>query len=166
MQRRILRLLPIPGSAIGICVMVKSFFSERLAQFSTDDEWIAYQSNKTGRNEIYIQPFRGPGNAVPVSIDGGEQVRWNPRKDSHELFFIAPDDRLMAVTIRVDSSRKTAEPGKPEPLMPTNVGRTAINTSRQQYAVSANGMSFVMNSVLGESSSSPINVILNWKSKP
>ena len=141
--------------------VVQTDFNERLAQFSPDGTWIAYQSDKTGRFEIYVQPFPGPGGDSRVSIDGGAQVRWNP--NGKELFYIAADDRLMAVPIRFVSNGKAVEPGTPLGLFATNVGSTAINTNRQQYAVSPDGQSFVMNSVLGEASTSPITVILNWK---
>ena len=74
------------------------------AQFSPDGKWIAYQSDKTGRFEIYVRPFPGPGGDVRVSIDGGTQVRWNP--NGKELFYVAADDRLMAVPIRFASNGK------------------------------------------------------------
>ena len=90
-------------------------------------------------------------------------MRWNP--NGKELFYIAADDRLMAVPIRFSSNDKTVDPGTPLGLFATNVGSTAINTNRQQYAVSPDGQAFVMNSVLGEGSTSPITVVLNWKPK-
>jgi eukaryotic-like serine/threonine-protein kinase len=141
--------------------VVQTDFNERQAQFSPDGKWIAYQSDKTGRFEIYLRPFPGPGSDSPVSADGGAQVRWNP--NGRELFFIAPDDRLMAVPIRFFSDREPAELGSPRALFATNVGSAAINTNRQQYMVSPDGQSFVMNSVVGEATTSPISVILNWK---
>ena len=155
--------LPLEGDRKPFEV-VQTDFNERLAQFSPDGKWIAYQSDKTGRFEIYVQPFPGPGGDSRVSIDGGAQVRWNP--NGKELFYIAPDDRLMAVPIRFASNGKAVEPGTPLGLFATNVGSTAINTNRQQYAVSPDGQSFVMNSVLGEASASPITVILNWSPEP
>jgi Tol biopolymer transport system component len=155
--------LPLEGDRKPFKV-VQTDFNEGRAQFSPDGTWIAYQSDKTGRFEIYVQPFPGPGGDSRVSIDGGAQVRWNP--NGKELFYIAPDDRLMAVPIRFASNGKAVEPGTPLGLFATNVGSRAINTNRQQYAVSANGQAFVMNSVLGEGSTSPITVILNWKPKP
>ncbi|MDQ3347408.1 MAG: hypothetical protein M3545_05520 [Acidobacteriota bacterium] len=100
---------------------------------------------------------------MPVSTDGGAQVRWNP--NGKELFYIATDDRLMAVPIRFVSNGKAVEPGAPLGLFATKVGSTAINTNRQQYAVSPDGQSFVMNSVLEGASTPPITVILNWKPK-
>ena len=152
--------LPLEGSRKPFEV-VQTDFNERLPQFSPDGKWIAYQSDKTGRFEIYLRPFPGPGSDSPVSADGGTQVRWNA--NGGELFFIAPDDRLMAVPIRFFSDRETAEPGTPRALFTTNVGSAAINTNRQQYVVSQDGQSFVMNAVVGEPSTSPITVILNWK---
>jgi Tol biopolymer transport system component len=141
--------------------VVHTEFDELLPQFSPDGAWIAYQSNKTGRFEIYVQPFPGPGGDTRVSIDGGTQVRWNP--NGKELFYVAADDRLMAVPIGFASNAKTVEPGTPLALFATTVGSMAINTNRQQYMVSPDGQSFVMNSVVGEASASPITVILNWK---
>jgi Tol biopolymer transport system component len=143
--------------------VVRTDFSESLAQFSPDGRWIAYQSNKTGRSEVYLRPFPGPGDDWRASIDGGAQARWNPNRK--ELFYIGADDRLMAVPIRFSSNGKTVEFGTTRGLFPTSVGSTAPLVHRQQYLVSADGQSFVMNSVMGEASASPITVILNWKPK-
>jgi len=154
--------LPLDGDRKPFAA-VQTDFSERLAQFSPDGRWIAYQSDKTGRFEIYVEPFPGPGGDSRVSVDGGAQVRWNP--NGKELFYVAPDDRLMAVPIHFASNGKTVEVGTPLGLFTTNVGIGAPNTNRQQYMVAPDGQSFVMNSVLGEATSSPITVILNWKPK-
>ena len=154
--------LPLDGDGKPFAV-VQTNFNERLAQFSPDGMWIAYQSDKTGRVEVYVQPFPGPGGDSRVSTDGGAQVRWNA--NGKELFYIAPDDRLMAVPIRSMSNGKTVELGTPLGLFATNVGSGALNTNRQQYMVGRDGQSFVMNSVVGEASSSPITIILNWKPK-
>jgi serine/threonine protein kinase len=143
--------------------VVQTDFNEGLAQFSPDGRWIAYESDKTGRYEIYLRPFPGPGSDSLVSTAGGTQVRWSA--DGKELFYIAPDDRLMALAISFSADRKSAELGTPAALFATNVGSTAVNVYRQQYAVSPDG-SFVMDSVVAGASASPIAVILNRKSKP
>lgn len=70
-------------------------FEEHIGQFSPDGKWIAYQSNESGRHEIYVQSFPGPGGKTQVSTNGGAQVRW--RRDGKKLFYIALDNRLMAV---------------------------------------------------------------------
>jgi len=76
---------------------------------------------------LHLQPFPGPGRGSRVSIDGGAQVRWNP--NGKELFYIAADDRLMAVPIHSVSDGKDIEPGTPSGLFATKVGITAINTN-------------------------------------
>jgi dipeptidyl aminopeptidase/acylaminoacyl peptidase len=155
-------VLPLEGDRKPFEV-VQTEFNEGLAQFSPDGKWIAYQSNKTGRLEIYLRPFPGPGGDSRASTEGGAQVRWNP--NGKELFYIGADDRLTAVPIRFSSDGKTVGFGSPLGLFATNVGSTAVLTYRQQYVVSPDGQSFVMNSVVGETSASPITVILNWKPK-
>jgi Tol biopolymer transport system component len=135
-------------------------FNETMAQFSPDGKWIAYQSDKTGRDEIYLRPFPGPGPDEPVSINGGAQPRWNP--SGQELFYVAADDRLMAVPITMAPDGKSVEPGAPSPLFTTRVGSTATLKYRQQYVVSGDGQSFVMNSLVAEPTTTPITVILNW----
>jgi Tol biopolymer transport system component len=139
--------------------VVATEFSESQGQFSPDGQWIAYQSDRTGLPEIYLRPFRGSGADVRVSIDGGTQPRWN--RDGEELFFIGADDRMMAVRIRITPSG--AEPGAPVGLFATDVGSTAFLVARQQYMVSADGQSFILNSAVAEASSSPVTVILNWR---
>src|SRR5262249_40979775 len=85
--------------------VVHTNFDKDLAQFSPDGKWIAYQSNESGRYEIYIEPFPGPGGQTQVSTNGGAQVRW--RRDGKELFYIALDGRLMSVPIRIPSTAQT-----------------------------------------------------------
>jgi Tol biopolymer transport system component len=152
--------LPLDGSRTPFAV-VQTEFNEQAPQFSPDGKWIAYQSDKTGRVEIYVQAFPGPGVASPVSTEGGAQVRWNT--NSKELFYIAPDAQLMTVPIRFSSDGRTVQAGTPVALFVTTVGGT--NGPRQQYMVAPDGQSFVMNTVPQEGAASPIMVILNWKPK-
>jgi Tol biopolymer transport system component len=138
-------------------------FSEDNAQFSPNGKWIAYESNESGRSEIYVQPFPGPGDRTRVSTNGGAQVRW--RRDGKELFYIALDDRLMAVPVQLASSAPTFEAGSPVPLFATRVGGALSYPNEQQYDVSPDGLRFLMNTII-EEVPSPITVILNWKPKP
>ena len=68
--------------------------------------------NATGRNEIYVQPFPGPGERVQVSTGGGQQPRWAPR--GAQLFYVAADQRLTSVPITF--SQSGASVGQPVPL--------------------------------------------------
>jgi serine/threonine protein kinase len=142
--------------------VVQTGFDERDAQFAPDGKWISYQSNESGQFEIYVQSFPGPGGKERISKDGGTQVRWS--RDGKELFYIAPDGRLMAVPVSVSSSGKGMEFGAAVALFTTHIGSDAgINT--QQYMVSPDGKQFLMNNLTEEGVTSPITVILNWHPK-
>ena len=95
-----------------------------------DDQWIAYQSDKTGRVEVYVRPLAGSGADVAVSTSGGSQVRRSP--NGTELFYIAADDTLMTVSIRATRTDSPIGLGTPQALFPTNVGTTAPNTNRHR----------------------------------
>ena len=135
-------------------------FDERDAQFSPDGKWVAYQSNESGRFEIYVQPFPGPGGKTLVSAGGGAQVRWNP--DGRELFYVSLDGRLMAVPIELGSDGQSVSPGAPVPLFAALLrGGAEQVVEVAQYAVSQDGQRFLMNTDATASSSS-ITVVLNW----
>src|SRR5262249_52839116 len=72
---------------------LKTPAEEREGQFSPDGKWIAYQSNETGRFEIWVQPFPGPGAKFHISSDGGAQPRWN--KNGKEIFYVSLDSKMM-----------------------------------------------------------------------
>lgn len=120
-------------------------------------------ANRSGTTASTSSRFPGPGTDTPISVDGGAQVRWNAT--GKELFYVAPDDGLMAAPIRFSAGGETVEPATPVRLFLTNVGSTAPNTNKHQYSVSPDGQSFMMNSVVGEASISPITVILHWTPK-
>jgi Tol biopolymer transport system component len=141
--------------------VVQTEFEERHGQFSPDGKWIAYESTESGRSEVYVQPFPGPGTRSPISINGGAQPRW--RGDGKELFFIGFDERLMAVPISLPRNSGPAEAGPPIPLFVTHLGGAIQVTSRQQYLVSTDGSRFLMNTVLEGAAASSITLILNWR---
>jgi serine/threonine protein kinase len=134
--------------------------NELWGQFSPDGKWVAYQSDASGRVEVYLNPFPGPGGAVPVSTTGGAQARWRP--DGKELFYVALDGRLMAVPITLAANGEV-EPGAPVQLFATHIGGALQGTLRQNYMVSPDGQRFLMNTVLNEGPAAPITLILNWK---
>jgi len=71
-------------------------FAKQEAVFSPDGKWVAYQSNESGHNEIYVAPFPGPGGQRRVSMAGGTAPRWPAGK---EIFYVSADNRLMAVPV-------------------------------------------------------------------
>jgi hypothetical protein len=119
---------------------------------------VAYQTNESGRWEIVVQPFPDRSGKWQVSTSGGNQPRW--RADGKELYFIAPDGRLMAVPVTALGS--TFEAGSPVALFPTRIVGGGVSTyPKPQYAVSRDGR-FLINQA-DESTTTPITLILNWK---
>ena len=143
-----LRALPLSGERTPFDV-ARSSFVEINARFSPDNRWVAYQSTETGQSEIHVQPFPGPGPKVQVSVGGGALPRW--RRDGGELFYLAPDRRLMAVPVSQRSS--SLETGPPRALF------TMATTS--SYEPSPDGQRFLVTAIV--SAASPITVVLNWK---
>jgi Tol biopolymer transport system component/tRNA A-37 threonylcarbamoyl transferase component Bud32 len=83
---------------------------EQLAVFSPDGRWVAYESDETGRYEIYVAALSGGGGKWQVSNAGGEMARW--RADGAELFFVTSDDVMMAVTVETDDAFRHGTPVK------------------------------------------------------
>jgi Tol biopolymer transport system component len=155
--------VPLDGERKPFAV-VQTDFEEHGAQFSPDGKWIAYVSIKSGRYEVYVQPFQRAGDEIRISTDGGDQARWRP--DGKELFYIARDGQLVAVPIRPGSNGETLEAGAPARLFATHVGGWRSGPQGTQYLVAPDGKRFLMNTLSGEVITSPITMILNWKPKP
>ena len=136
--------------------------SESDGRFSPNGRWVAYQSTETGRPEIYLQPFPGPGRPVPVSKDGGVWVRW--RGDGRELFYSALDGKMMAVPVALSSNGRDIELGEATQLFPGPYSNLGVLTQRnQEYVVSSDGKRFLVPVLRELPASEPIRVILNWR---
>ncbi len=131
---------------------------EVLAQFSPDGRWVAYQTNESGRFEVVVQPFPDAGGKWQVSTAGGVAPRW--RADGTELYFLAPEAKMMAVPVTAAGTSFAA--GTPVALFPTRIvdgGTLAAN--RPQYAVARDGR-FLINQPVANATAAPITLILNW----
>lgn len=151
--------LPLKGGEGGKPFpYLQTEFSENQAQFSPDGRWVAYTSNELGRDEVFLQSFPRPGSKRQVSSGGGVQPRW--RADGRELYYLAPDQKLMAVAVRPGSN---LELGTPKVLFQTRLATvgTAAPENRQLYDVTPDGKRFLL-SLLPEQAGPPITVILNW----
>ena len=140
---------------------VNTTYNERDGQFSPDGKWVAYQSNDAGHFDIYLRPFPGPGDRIPVSSGGGQYVRW--AKNGSELFYVAADQRLTSVSVTFGANGR--------PVLGTRVPlfRTEFDTGllpRQQYVVSPDGQRFLINAATDVIEPSSITLILNWKGTP
>jgi len=155
--------LPMNGDRKPFPV-VETNVDERDGQFSPDGRWIAYESNESGRFEIYVQSFPAGSGKWQISNAGGAQVRW--RRDGRELFYVALDGRLMAVSFRTGADGRTVESGIPVQLFSTRIPGGAMQGGfRQQYVVSRDGQRFLINSLI-PTAVAPITLLLNWRPTP
>jgi eukaryotic-like serine/threonine-protein kinase len=129
-------------------------------QLSPDGAWLAYSSDESGRHEVYVQAFPGPGRKLALSTGGGTQPRW--RSDGRELFYLAADGRLTAVEVHPAPEGRSIEPGARTPLFAARTGRFGL-FSGHQYSVSRDGLRFLVGTVTEESTTPPIGVIVNWR---
>jgi Tol biopolymer transport system component len=155
--------LPMMGERKPFAVL-QSAFDEIEGQFSPDSRWLAYASNESGRYEIYVRTFPEAGGKWQVSTAGGRQPRW--RRDGRELFYVAPDTRLMAVPVGVAPNAHVLEAGTPVALFPTRLatgGNIAIAgfQARAQYAVAPDGR-FLLNMASDNGVTAPITIVHNW----
>ncbi len=133
---------------------VKTPFPELIPVFSPDSRSLAYVSSESGRNEVYVQSFPGPGGKWQISTAGGGEPHW--RADGKELFYRAPDQRIMAVEIRADGGFQA---GVPKPLF---VGRFESGIARNKYLPAPDGQRFLIVAPLGKEAMTPTTVVLNW----
>lgn len=134
--------------------------AETEGQFSPDGRWVAFVSDEGGRPEVYVQSFPEAHGRTQVSTAGGTQVRWSA--DGKEIFYVAPDGRMMAAAIATGGA--SAEVKLAVPLFQTHLA-TGINVvgNKPQYAVARDGR-FLLNTAI-ESPSAPIVVAVNWMKK-
>ena len=139
-------------------------FVEVWGEFSPDGRLVAYQSNESGRFEVSVKAFPGPGGQWPVSTSGGIYPRWAP--DGGELYFVDSIGQIMASSVvsKNTVTGTTLDVGAPNALFqPRMVGRgTNLVGRRQQYDVAPDGR-FLINVDTQEPGTPPITVILNWK---
>jgi eukaryotic-like serine/threonine-protein kinase len=125
------------------------------AQFSPDGLWIAYigQGGVAGGGGIVVQRFPATGDRMPISGPGGAQPRWS--RDGRQIFYVAPDRKLMAVSFDPANGRA----GRPRTVFHTRI--VAPNLSGFQYDVAPDGR-FLVNS-LPSNGPSPLTLITGWK---
>jgi Tol biopolymer transport system component len=127
--------------------------TETMPIFSPDGRWLAYTSDESGRLEVYVQPFPGRGGKWQISPEGGSQPIWGP--DGKELFYIAIDNKLMAVAVHTASG---FEAGTPRALFDTHLKSLA----GRKFDIAPDGTRFLLNSMIGEVKANPMTLVQNW----
>ena len=132
-------------------------FNESVPSFSPDGHWLAYISDESGRFEVYVQPYPGPGGKYQISTEGGTEPVWNPK--GGEIFYRS-GDKMMAVDV---STQGTFTAGKPRMLFQGPYMLTQITFP--YYDVSPDGQRFLMikpGVQTSTSSLAQIVVVQNW----
>jgi dipeptidyl aminopeptidase/acylaminoacyl peptidase len=140
--------------------LIQSRWLIRNAQFSPDGKFVAYASSETGTWEVYVSPFPEFTSKWQVSRGGGEEPRW--RRDGKELFYLAPDGKLMAADVRTGAS---FDSGSPVALFQIHPRQPLSAMDFFSYDVTADGQKFLVNTKLDASDSAPLSIILNWSSE-
>jgi Tol biopolymer transport system component len=151
-------LLLLPGTDSKPVPFVGTGFIEDEGRFSPNGRWVAYVSNQSGLKDVYVRAFqsdvgKGPdrtGGSVLVSRGGGSAPRW--RGDGRELFYLAPNGKMMSVDV---NAGQQFDVGAPTPLFQTPPGAIVGD-------VSADGKRFLLVTPVGPSASAPFTVVLNW----
>jgi eukaryotic-like serine/threonine-protein kinase len=128
-------------------------FDERSPRFSPDGKWLAYVSDESGRNDVYVQPFPGPGPKWLVSTDGGIDPVWS--RDGRELFY-RKDDEVMAVSV---APKGEFSAGRPQRLFEI---RFDAGDNGPNYDVSRDGKWFVMPRAAQGRTPGELHLVLNW----
>jgi Tol biopolymer transport system component len=136
--------------------LLASPFNEGWARLSPNGRWMAYVSDESQQREVYVRSFPDGAVKTQISTAGGGEPQW--RGDGKELFYIAPDNTIMAVEIATTADR--LEPTKPQSLFFANVDQN--KSIRNQYAASPDGQRFLILS-LADRNASPIVAVLNWR---
>jgi len=134
-------------------------FNEVQARFSPNGRWVAYASDESGRFEVYVRPFPASSGQTQISIAGGTQPEW--RRDGKELFYISADGKLTAVPVTTDGTTFSA--GTPRALFDVEVPESNPPFPTD-YAVTADGQRFLVNTVVDQPTHPALTVILNWTS--
>jgi len=130
---------------------VQTEFQETQPRLSPDGRWLAYQSNESKRNEIYVVSFPQPTEKWQISTDGGQAPVWS--HDGHALYYEGGDSKIMAVDIKPGSRFQF---GVPEALF-----EARIQSNNVSIDVSKDGR-FLLPTLVESESSTPMTVVLNW----
>jgi Tol biopolymer transport system component len=129
-------------------------FVEVLPVFSPDGRYVAYMSNETGRFEIYIRQFPGPGGKWQVSANGGTEPHWS--SDGKTVYFHSLDAKVMAVPVETGASFSA---GVPQVLFAAQI---LPGQRRNGFLVTRDGQRFLLLAPIGKQGIAPMVVVLHW----
>ena len=152
-------VLPMTGNTPGKPVpFLDTPFREMQGRFSPDGKWVAYVSDESGRNEVYVRSFPGTASKSQISNNGGAEPVW--RGDGRELYYLAPDGKLMAVTVKTASGAFEIE----APHLLFQPHWLPSQTFAPSYDVTRDGQRF-LGPVAVEAAAAPLTLLVNWPAR-
>jgi serine/threonine-protein kinase len=145
--------LPMQGEGKPFPV-IQTKFPEFRPSLSPDARYMAYQSDESGRVEVYVVDFPKPSSKWQVSTTGGRQPIWSA--NGREIFYLAEDNSMMSVDVEAGA---TFHAGTPQKLFPA---RLQPGNQRGHYRPSPDGQRFLTVAPLGREAIMPMTVVLNW----
>jgi serine/threonine-protein kinase len=149
-----IRVVPIQGDRKPIPFLETSF-NESYGTFSPDGRYMAYTSDESGRFEVYVRPYPGPGGKVTVSTDGGSEACWS--RDGKELFYRRGGSQVLSVPVTTEAAFTA---GKPRVLFEGDYGFGSFGDAH--YDVSPDGKTFAMVETGDANAPTRIDVVVNW----
>src|SRR5262249_2079918 len=154
-------VLSLEGKPEARAYLANPAYAETRGMFSPNGRWVAYESNESGRFEIYVRSFPDPSRfQTKVSSDGGNFARWS--RDGRELYYLTPAGVLMAVPVNIEENEFSWN-GPAQALFRTRISARELSDANHPYDVSADGH-FLM-PVVSQEQIGPITLILNWSDK-
>jgi serine/threonine-protein kinase len=150
-----LMAVPLSGAGRPIPVAVGPGFEEG-GQFAPNGRWVAYTSNETGRQEVYVVSFPESGGKWQVSLDGGREPRWN--RNGRELLYVDRDNRIISVEVSPGSI--DFETGATTPLFQLHA-----TGGFWRYDVTPDGARFLVTVPPDDEAPPPITLMTNWTAK-
>jgi Tol biopolymer transport system component/predicted Ser/Thr protein kinase len=130
---------------------VREPFEQQHGRFSPDTRWVAYESDESGQNEVYVRSFPEPREKLHISTAGGSYPEWG--QHGRELYYFSRDGKLMVVTLKLDGT-------SPEALLPRELFTLQVDALGNPYEITPDGQRFLVGGMAA--SPQPLNVIVNW----
>jgi dipeptidyl aminopeptidase/acylaminoacyl peptidase len=152
-------IVDVSGSDRTARVVIQSPSVERFPEFSPDGRWLAFTSNESGNEEVFVQPFPGPGRRVQITRKGGVSPLW--RRDQKELFYLLPGPKPVVMSVAITTSGQELQAGEPRYLFE---GDFQLTGPVRGYDVSPDGQRFFMVQRTATKPEPPIQLVLinNW----
>jgi Tol biopolymer transport system component len=152
---------PIGGDRKPIAVAATKF-AERSGHFSPDGKWVTYDSNASGRDEIYVTSFPPSREVVQVSSVGGTWPIWSA--DGREIYYLSGSDEIMAVPVRFENGAPAT--GVPTRLFQARIGGARVVRNYYDYSTQTRQFLIVAPAENQTADDTPIKIVVNWRPAP